>query len=242
MTALSYRCAVVGPGRMGTALVAALSHAGWQVSGPLGRSADPADAEIVLLAVPDGEIAAAAAALTPRPSLIVGHCSGATTLAPLAPHTAFSLHPLMTVTGAETTFTGAAAALSADDAAARAAGAAIADALGMRTFDVADEDRAAYHAGASIASNFLITLLAMAEEVSGIDRGDLAPLVRASVENWQHLGADRALTGPVARGDHATVERQRTAVAARTPQLLPAFDALVRQTEALAAQRSEVAA
>jgi len=242
MTATSYRCAVVGPGRMGAALVAALNDAGWQVIGPLGRGADPADVDLVILAVPDAEIGAAASALTPRASLIVGHCSGATSLAPLAPHNAFSLHPLMTVTGTGAQFTGAAAALSAGSPAAETAASAVADALGLRTFSVDDGERAAYHAGASIASNFLVTLLAVAEQVSGVDRQELAPLVRASVENWERLGAELALTGPVARGDHATVERQRSAVADQAPELLPVFDALLNQTEALAARRIEAVA
>ena len=88
---------------------------------------------------------------------------------------------------------------------------------------IADEDRAAYHAAASIASNFLITLEAAAERLlatAGADRDLLVPLVRATVENWARLGPERALTGPVARGDEATVARQRAAVAERTPDLL----------------------
>src|SRR4051794_19196588 len=79
---LPQSCAIVGPGRLGHALVPALRTAGIEVEGPLGRGADPRDAEVVLLCVPDGEIAAAAAAVTPGP--LVGHCSGATTLEPLA--------------------------------------------------------------------------------------------------------------------------------------------------------------
>ena len=81
--------------------------------------------------------------------------------------------------------------------------------LGMTPFEIADEDRAAYHAAASIASNFLVTLEAAAERLLGHDRELLVPLVRATVENWAALGAERALTGPIARGDEATVERQR---------------------------------
>jgi predicted short-subunit dehydrogenase-like oxidoreductase (DUF2520 family) len=112
----------------------------------------------------------------------------------------------------------------------------------MRPFTLADEDRAAYHAAASIASNFLVTLEAAAERLAataGVDRELLVPLIRATVENWATLGAERALTGPVARGDTRTVERQRTAVAQRTPELLPLFDALVDATQALATPDAE---
>jgi predicted short-subunit dehydrogenase-like oxidoreductase (DUF2520 family) len=103
---------------------------------------------------------------------------------------------------------------------------------------VAEDDRPAYHAAASIASNFLVTLEAMAERLAattGVGRELLVPLVRATVDNWAALGPARALTGPVARGDELTVARQRAAVAQRTPELLEAFDALVRATRALAA-------
>src|SRR5436190_21209748 len=101
----SLRCAVVGRGRMGSALSAALG-----VREPLGRGADAADADAVLLAVPDDAIAAAAAAIAP--GRLVGHLSGATTLEPLAPHEAFSLHPLMTVTESGAAFAGATAAVA----------------------------------------------------------------------------------------------------------------------------------
>jgi predicted short-subunit dehydrogenase-like oxidoreductase (DUF2520 family) len=103
----------------------------------------------------------------------------------------------------------------------------------MRSVRVTDEDRAAYHAAASIASNFLVTLEGAAERLAataGVERGLLVPLVRAAVENWAARGAAEALTGPVARGDDATVARQRAAVAERAPDLLPLFDELVEAT------------
>ena len=59
----------------------------------------------------------------------------------------------------------------------------------------------------------------------------LVPLVRATVENWARLGPERALTGPVARGDEQTVAAQRAAVAERAPELLAIFDALVQSNE-----------
>ena len=107
----------------------------------------------------------------------------------------------------------------------------------MSAVELDDRDRAAYHAAASIASNFLVTVEAAAERLAataGVERELLVPLVRATVENWARLGPQRALTGPVARGDEATVARQRAAVAERTPELLTLFDALVDATRALA--------
>jgi predicted short-subunit dehydrogenase-like oxidoreductase (DUF2520 family) len=230
-------CAIVGAGRLGTALAAALRGAGLAVDGPLGRGADPHGADAVLLCVPDAEIAAAAAAVTPGTP--VGHCSGATRLDVLAGHEAFSLHPLMTVPAAGApVFAGAGCAVAGSTPRALAVAQALAARLGMRATTVADEDRAAYHAAASIASNFLVTLEGAAERLAasaGVDRALLAPLVRAAVENWARLGAAEALTGPIARGDEATVARQRAAVEERTPELLALFDALADATRSLAA-------
>jgi predicted short-subunit dehydrogenase-like oxidoreductase (DUF2520 family) len=233
------RVAVVGAGRLGTALAAALAGAGVTVDGPLGRGSGVAGADIVLLCVPDQQIRAAGAAVTPGP--LVGHCSGASPLTVLAPHEAFSLHPLMTVTADGAVFDGAGAAIAGTTDRAAAAARDLATALGMRPLEVADADRAAYHAAASMASNFLVTLEAAAERLAataGIDRAALAPLVRATVDNWAVLGPQRALTGPLVRGDEATVARQRAAVADRTPELVALFDAMADATRALAAPRA----
>jgi predicted short-subunit dehydrogenase-like oxidoreductase (DUF2520 family) len=237
MTPLSPgRCAVVGAGRLGTALAAALHDAGLDVEGPLGRGARCQDADVVLLCVPDAEIAAAAAAVAP--GRLVGHCSGATTLGALAPHEAFSLHPLMTVTGAGAVFAGAGCAVAGSTPRALATAESLCAVLGMTAVAIDDADRAAYHAAASIASNFLVTLEAAAERIAataGADRDMLVPLVRATVENWAAAGPERALTGPIARGDEETVARQRAAVGERAPELLELFDALAAATRALAA-------
>jgi predicted short-subunit dehydrogenase-like oxidoreductase (DUF2520 family) len=126
--------------------------------------------------------------------------------------------------------------VAGSDEAAEALAIALARRLGMRPFTLADADRPAYHAAASIASNFLITLEAAAERMLGHDRELLVPLVRATVESWASLGAERALTGPIARGDEATVQRQRDAVEDRAPQLLELFDAMAAATRDLAAE------
>jgi predicted short-subunit dehydrogenase-like oxidoreductase (DUF2520 family) len=230
--------AIVGRGRMGPALAGALSAAGHPVAGPLGRGFDGAQASVVLLCVPDGEIAAAARAIAPRDGLLVGHCSGATGLGVLAPHEAFGLHPLMTVAHGAASFAGAGCAVAGTSDRALQAARTLAAALDMRAFAVADDDRPAYHAAAAIAANFLTTIEGAAERVAataGVPREALVPLVRAAVENWAALGARAALTGPIVRGDEATVDRQRAAIAKRTPELLPLFDALVAATRDLAA-------
>lgn len=219
---------------MGTALAAGLGEAGVPVIGPLGRGEPLGDADVVVLCVPDGTIAEAAAAIEPGP--LVGHCSGATSLAPLVGHESFSLHPLMTVTEQGADFAGAGAAIAGSTPRALDTATMLARALGMHPVEVDDTDRAAYHAAASMASNFLIALEAAAERVAataGVQRDLLVPLVRATVENWAAEGAERALTGPVARGDEDTVARQRAAVAERAPELLELFDVLAARTRDL---------
>lgn len=232
---LAARIAIVGRGRMGQALAAALARSGVDVDGPLGRGATGDDADVVLLCVPDSQIEAAAALIAP--GRLVGHCSGATTLEPLEPHEAFSIHPLMTATGASARFDGAGCVIAGATERALGMAAALARTLGMRAAVVPDEDRALYHAAASMASNYVVTLAGAAErlaEAAGVDRALLVPLVRAAIENWASEGAARALTGPIVRGDSHTAARQRAAVAAKAPELLAVWDALTVETETLA--------
>jgi predicted short-subunit dehydrogenase-like oxidoreductase (DUF2520 family) len=238
---------VVGRGRVGNALSAALSAAGARVSGPHGREPVP-EADAILLCVPDTSIREAAAAVAGA-APFVGHTSGATPLAALDPAVeagadAFGLHPLQTFPGAEEDAERLAesrCAVAGSTPAALALAASLASMLGMTPFPIDDDSRSAYHAAASIASNFLVTLEAAAERVAsgaGIEpatvRAALAPLVRATVENWAELGPEAALTGPVSRGDELTVAAQRAAVERVAPEVLELFDILVRETQALA--------
>jgi predicted short-subunit dehydrogenase-like oxidoreductase (DUF2520 family) len=229
---------------MGEALAAALDAAGVPVRGPLGRGADGNGAALVLLCVPDREIAAAAASVSAGP--LVGHLSASAPLDLLAPHERFAMHPLLSVVGAGARFAGATCAIDGNTARALAAARALAERLEMRPRVISSGDRALYHAAASAASNFLVTIEGMAERLAeqvGLDRAALAPLVRAAVRNWERDGARSALTGPIARGDEETVARQRAAVATTAPDLLPLWDALVAGTRDLAGppRRSEPA-
>jgi predicted short-subunit dehydrogenase-like oxidoreductase (DUF2520 family) len=230
------RVGIVGRGRVGNSLAAALHRAGYEVDGPAARGEAP-DAEVVLLCVPDGEIEAAAAAARGRAGL-VGHTSGATPLTALGEGERFGLHPLQTIATADTDLSGAGCAIAGSSDRALGVARELAQAVGMDPFEIDDEQRAAYHAAASVASNYLLALEDAAETVAagaGIAPEDarrlLGPLVRQTVENWIERGAAEALTGPVARGDEATVERQRAAV---PPELLPLFDELTERTRALA--------
>ena len=229
-------CDIIGRGRMAQALSSALRTAGVEVRGPLARGADGSGAAIVLLCVPDREIAAASALVGRGP--LVGHVSASAPLALLEPHERFSLHPLLSVVGSGAEFRGATCAVDGSSEHALSVARALALRLGMSSRVIGAPQRALYHAAASMASNYLIALEASAERLArqvGLERAALVPLVRATLEQWASLGARAALTGPIARGDEETVARQRLAVAEAAPDMLALWDALATATRELAA-------
>jgi predicted short-subunit dehydrogenase-like oxidoreductase (DUF2520 family) len=235
---------VVGRGRLGRSLAAAAERAGIDV-----RLISHEDAESVpegapvLLCVPDGEIEATAERFAAAGPSLVGHASGATMLTALSPAAeagagTFSLHPLQTFADGETPIEGTPGAIAGSTAESLAYARALAEALGMRPFEVAEEKRAAYHAAAAMASNLLVALEESAAEVLdriGIDdaRELLTPIVLRTAANWSELG-QAALTGPIARGDRATVQRHRVALTENAPELVRLYDALAMRAEAVA--------
>jgi len=240
---------IVGRGRVGSSLASAVEAAGMPV-----RLAAHTDAAVAtsgctaaVLCVPDDVIrqAADAVASADRTPALVGHVSGATTLGTLAPTAArgslaFSLHPLQTFPGPDTPVAGLPAAIAGSSEEAERFAESLALALDMRPFAVPEERRAAYHAAACVASNFLVALEQSAAGLlaaSGIDGGRelLAPLVLSTAANWVEQGGD-ALTGPIARGDEATVKRHLEALAETAPELISLYEALAEQTRALAAE------
>src|SRR4051812_43101550 len=239
---------VVGRGRVGRSLASAAAAAGldFRLVAAADAAAECAGADAALLCVPDEAIAATAEAVGTsgsRPALL-GHTSGATTLDALGAGGRFSLHPLQTFADTATAVAGTPSAIAGSDAAALAFARALAAELGMRPFEVPEDRRAAYHAAACIASNFLVALEESAVEAmtrAGIEDGRelLAPLVLRTAANWAERGPE-ALTGPIARGDAATVERHRAALAELAPELLPAYDALAERTQAVAGPTASV--
>ena len=228
------RIHVIGSGRVGSAVAARLSERGLAVH--VGRTVEH-DPQLVLLCVPDTAIADVARGLTPGPGIpapLVAHMSGATPLAALDPHARrFSVHPLQTFTrtrGPEQ-LDGAWAAVTAETDETRQAGLWLAGTLGLRPFELADSARTLYHAGAVFVSNYVVTLHRAASllfESAGAPPEALVPLIRGTIENQFEL------TGPISRGDWATVEAHRDAIRAAHPELEQLYETLAGGTLALA--------
>jgi predicted short-subunit dehydrogenase-like oxidoreductase (DUF2520 family) len=212
---------VIGRGRVGTAVAARLEERGVEL-----REDEP---ELVLLCVPDTAIRDVARDLVPGPGWIA-HVSGATPLTALDPHERrFGLHPLQTFTRARgpEQLDGAFAAVMAETGEARERGFELANLLGLTPFELADEARPLYHAGAAIASNYLVTLHRVASDLfraAGAPPEALVPLMQRTIENGFEL------TGPIERGDWETVEAHREAIRSTRPDLEPLYDVLAEAT------------
>jgi predicted short-subunit dehydrogenase-like oxidoreductase (DUF2520 family) len=215
------RVHVIGSGRVGSAASARLRERGVAVGGD--------DPDVVLLCVPDTAIAATSRNLAPGRAW-VGHVSGATPLAALEPHERrFSLHPLQTFdrSGDPAQFDGAWAAISGETREALDVARKLADTLGLRPFELADDDRTLYHAGAVFASNYLVTLQRAAVRL-GVPAEGLVPLMQGTIDHGFEL------TGPIARGDWATVEAHEQAIRAEHPELEQLYETLAEATVQLA--------
>jgi predicted short-subunit dehydrogenase-like oxidoreductase (DUF2520 family) len=210
---------IIGSGRVGSAVAARLRERGIAVA---------PDGDLVLICVPDDAIADVAAGVAVGPW--VAHVSGATSLRALEPHERrFSVHPLQTFTRARgpEQLDGAWGAVTAETTDARAAGLWLAETLGLRPFELDDAARPLYHAGAAIASNYLVTLHAVASDLfraAGAPPEALVPLMQRTIENGFEL------TGPLERGDMETVEAHRRAIRAARPELEPLYDVLAEAT------------
>jgi predicted short-subunit dehydrogenase-like oxidoreductase (DUF2520 family) len=215
------RAHVIGSGRVGSAVTARLRERGVAVAED--------EPDVVLLCVPDTAIAGVARDLPPGRAWI-GHVSGATPLAALDPHERrFSLHPLQTFdrSGDPTQLDGGWAAVSGETSEALGIARELAETLGLRPFELADGDRTLYHAGAVFASNYLVTLQRAAVRL-GVPAEALVPLMRGTIDHGFEL------TGPIARGDWATVEAHKRAIRAEQPELEHLYETLAGATVLLA--------
>jgi predicted short-subunit dehydrogenase-like oxidoreductase (DUF2520 family) len=213
---------VIGRGRAGSALAARLEERGVELRED--------GAELALLCVPDAAIPDVARGLTPGHGSWVAHVSGATPLSALDPHVRrFSLHPLQTFTRARgpEQLDGAWAAVTAETDEALELGLELARVLGLEPFELADADRPLYHAGAAVASSYLVTLHDIAASLvaaAGAPPEALEPLMRRTIENGFEP------TGPLVRGDLATIQAHREAVRRVRPELETLYDLLAEAT------------
>jgi len=224
---------VVGAGRVGSALAARLSES--LPTRLTGHELETGDADLVVLCVPDRAVSEVAAAIPTGPWL--AHTSGARTLDVLDPHVRrFSLHPLQTFVpnGGPEQLDGAWAAVSGESDQALHAGFGLADLLRLKAFELDDEDRALYHAAASIAQGFLVAVHWAAAELleqAGAPPAALLPLMRRTMDN------DFELTGPLTRGDWETIERHLEVIRERRPELEPMYRALTETMTSAVAGR-----
>jgi predicted short-subunit dehydrogenase-like oxidoreductase (DUF2520 family) len=192
-----------------------------------------------VLTTPDAVIPSVAGSIEPVDGTVVAHLAGSLPLDVLTPHPRrASLHPLVALPdpgfGADR-LRGAWFAVAGDPLVEQV----VAD-LGGRAVRVPDDTRAAYHAAACMASNSLVALLASVERVAaeaGVPLDAFLDLVRGTVDNVAALGPVDALTGPVSRGDWATIERHRDALPDSERAL---YEALLDATVIVAAQKRRV--
>jgi predicted short-subunit dehydrogenase-like oxidoreductase (DUF2520 family) len=216
------RVQVVGLGRLGSAVSARLAERGVLAHGP------DAGADLVLLCVPDRVIHDVAEGLPAGPW--VAHMSGAVPLSALALHPRrFGLHPLQTFRrgGGPEQLDGASAAVTGESDDARQRGRWLAECLRLRPFDLDESKRVLYHAGATMASNFLVTLFRASRqlvEAAGAPAEGLLPLMRQTIDNGFEL------TGPISRGDWATVEAHLAAIHQDAPEIEELYRAMARAT------------
>lgn len=256
---------VLGVGRTGGVLGAALNRAGHRVVAATGVSAASvrraerllpgvplvaADeavgrAELVLICVPDDVLSGLVAGLASthrfRSGQLVAHVSGAHGLAALAPATRagalpMALHPAMTFADRpedSDRLAGVSFGVTAPDALRPVAEALVVE-MGGEPVWVPDAARPLYHAALAVGSNHLVTVVAESLDLlraAGVETPErvLAPLLGAALDNTLRLG-DAALTGPVARGDAATVAAHLTVLSRTAPDAVPAYVALARRT------------
>ncbi len=253
------RIVIVGPGRAGLALGLAAAAAGHEIVALVSRTqtaaqlaprltlSDPIPVvDFVFVAVSDDAIAEVAAQIDPPTAAIVAHMSGRTSVDVLGRigNRVGSFHPLMTLPSPEMgarALAGAGVAVTSRSTEVVVSLMEFGESLKMRPFVVDDRDKAAYHAAASAASNYVVAALAVADELfkaADLSLDVAAPLIDASVSNAMALGAKDALTGPIVRGDVGTVRAQREA--AQEAGVGEAFVAMARATATLIGMTDEM--
>jgi predicted short-subunit dehydrogenase-like oxidoreductase (DUF2520 family) len=237
---------VIGAGKVGTNLARALRATGSSVTLRAARKGLPTkaiDADVIIVAVRDGDIPKIAAGLAERAlighrAVAIVHCAGALgpealAAARVGEASVAQMHPMISFASPGLTPDLARGQLHVDgDAPAVKAASALGRRLGMTPRTIAGLDRVAYHAAAGLVANGAAALAAGGVELlerAGIDRGTaskmLGPLLRSVADNVERMGLPGALTGPVRRGDAGAVERHMATIRRLAPHLVPFYAA-----------------
>jgi predicted short-subunit dehydrogenase-like oxidoreductase (DUF2520 family) len=265
--------ALIGPGRVGSAIAKFLVAANYRMTAVIGRHPERtaeacafigcpadcattelrrcADARIILLAVPDDRIATVASKMAKTCALdekFLIHFSGLLPSSILQYDTAkterlLSLHPLFPFANCQQAYEnlkGCPCALEGGSEALRL-GQHLVTTFSGQPFEITAENKPLYHTAASMASNFLVTLLGISRDLlrqCGIPENRLTPtlmpLIHATLANINALPPEQGLTGPIVRGDSGTVKQHLKALDTGIPEILATYRQLARATLALA--------
>lgn len=254
---------LIGAGRLGGSLAEALARRGYRIAAVSSRShasaarlangtgqaplvcnspqvvADRCD--LVFITTPDNVIKEVADSIAWRKGQSVAHCSGALTVRALdsaarAGANVAGFHPMQTFTTANQTLDDVTIAIEGADEIAGAL-ARVARDIGCKHVILASRDKTLYHMSGVLASNYVVTLLNLAEELweaLGISRAAgreaLLTLLKGTIANIEQAGSVQALTGPIARGDDATIAAHLERLATDAPALLALYRELGQLT------------
>lgn len=271
--------AIVGCGKVGTALAIFLTRAGYRPAGFAGKSISSAKhvadlvlsdrfsdvpwnitrhADVVFITTPDSAIKDTCNAISKHDGFadnsVVMHCSGALASSELSSAKTCgawigSMHPLQSFASADhktNPFQGIIISLEGEDPAVHSAK-TIAEDLGGTAVTLLTEAKTLYHASAVVASNYLVTLLDLAIrliEEAGVKGQDafnlLKPLIEGTLSNIGNVGVQKALTGPIVRGDTKTVEKHIEEIGLKRPELLALYKMLAFYTVDIAASSGSI--
>jgi len=269
------RIVIIGAGRVGTALAKALRDKDYDIVAVLSRSLESAkrcaqlcscplaitdaaripEVDIVIISVPDDAIQEVAEGLRRLEVLhegsLVVHTSGAIPSDVLSPLRELgadvaSVHPIQSITGPESDIRGVYFGVEGDERALPRARRLVED-LGGIPLEIPEGEKSVYHLACTIASNYLVTLLHVANrlfESLGLEPGEafkvLKPLIEGTLANVEKLGVEEALTGPISRGDIGTVRGHLEVLKERFPHLIPFYVTLGRLTTEMAKSRGSI--